>query len=197
MLEAILPVRDQTHVSTHRSHVPVAVRTCRCLRTRCVTRQTHLLFLNLCFRLRFSRHNNNLHRRSSLSLPPQPTTTMDTRELYNAASFSDVEVKRANGTTIRAHKIVLCRNNEYFNSMCGPDSRFVVSNNPTPRLFMSLTVSTRNATKRASSSKKTTLPPSRACSARSTGSRPLRPPTRPGASGSHSASRLTSTSRRL
>lgn len=48
-------------------------------------------------------------------------------ELYDDKRFSDFSIQLANGVTINVHKIVLCRKNEYFNSMCGPESRFAVS----------------------------------------------------------------------
>lgn len=48
-------------------------------------------------------------------------------ELYDEKKFSDLTIQLANGVAISVHKIVLCRKNEYFNSMCGPESRFAVS----------------------------------------------------------------------
>lgn len=81
-------------------------------------------------------------------------------DLFDEKRFSDLTVKLANGVAINVHKIVLCRKNEYFNSLCGPDSRFAVSHYM-DQLFKHSTMLTymlihRKATSPPSSSKTTT-----------------------------------------
>lgn len=51
---------------------------------------------------------------------------MGVEGLYNQESFSDLTLKLGNGATIKVHKTVICSQNEYFNKLCGPESRFAV-----------------------------------------------------------------------
>lgn len=51
---------------------------------------------------------------------------MGVESLYNQESFSDLTLKLSNGATIKVHKAVICSQNEYFNKLCGPESRFAV-----------------------------------------------------------------------
>jgi len=52
---------------------------------------------------------------------------MDTREWFDEATFSDLTVRLSDGTEIKVQKIIVCRANEYFRKLCGPDSHFAVS----------------------------------------------------------------------
>ncbi|KAM0692842.1 hypothetical protein Q7P36_007399 [Cladosporium allicinum] len=49
---------------------------------------------------------------------------MDNTALFNSERYSDLKIKLSSGKLISVHKIVVCRNIEYFDHLCGPDSRF-------------------------------------------------------------------------
>ncbi|KAM0712234.1 hypothetical protein Q7P37_011328 [Cladosporium fusiforme] len=53
---------------------------------------------------------------------------MDTASLYNQERFSDLTLKLSNGVAIKVHKVILCSKSEYFNMLCGPESRFAERN---------------------------------------------------------------------
>jgi hypothetical protein len=55
---------------------------------------------------------------------------MDTREWFDEATFSDLTVRLSDGTEIKVHKVIVCRENKYFRKLCGPDSQFAVSSCP-------------------------------------------------------------------
>ena len=52
---------------------------------------------------------------------------MDNTALFNSERYSDLKIKLSSGKLISVHKIVVCRNIEYFDHLFGPDSRFSVS----------------------------------------------------------------------
>jgi hypothetical protein len=52
---------------------------------------------------------------------------MDTRKWFDEGTYSDLTVKLSDGAEIKVQKIIVCRANEYFRKLCGPDSRFAVS----------------------------------------------------------------------
>lgn len=51
---------------------------------------------------------------------------MDNTALFDSEKYSDLKIRLSSGKLISVHKIVVCRNIEYFDSLCGPDSRFAV-----------------------------------------------------------------------
>jgi hypothetical protein len=93
---------------------------------------------------------------------------MDNTELFDSERYSDLKVRLSSGKLISVHKIIVCRNIEYFDSLCGPESRFAVSTTPDPDLLepshTSLTVlsTRRRASSRSSSSRMTVQSLSRA-----------------------------------
>ena len=46
---------------------------------------------------------------------------------YNNPKWSDLTIKLSNGQSICVHEMVLCSRNEYFNKLCGLESKFAVS----------------------------------------------------------------------
>ena len=52
---------------------------------------------------------------------------MDNTELFNVERFSDLKIKLSGGKLLSVHKVVVCRKIEYFDHLCGPNSRFAVS----------------------------------------------------------------------
>lgn len=46
---------------------------------------------------------------------------------YNSSRWSDLTIWLSNGRGIFVHKMVLCSRNEYFNKLCGLESRYTVS----------------------------------------------------------------------
>jgi hypothetical protein len=52
---------------------------------------------------------------------------MDNTALFDSEKYSDLKIRLSSGKLISVHKIVVCRNIEYFDSLCGPDSHFAVS----------------------------------------------------------------------
>jgi hypothetical protein len=52
---------------------------------------------------------------------------MDTREWFDEATYSDLTVRLSDGTEIKVHKVIVCRANDYFRKLCGPESHFAVS----------------------------------------------------------------------
>lgn len=52
---------------------------------------------------------------------------MDNTELFNSKRFSDLKIKLSDGKLLSVHKVVVCRRIEYFDHLCGPNSRFAVS----------------------------------------------------------------------
>jgi hypothetical protein len=55
---------------------------------------------------------------------------MDNTALFNSERYSDLKIRLSSGKLISVHKIIVCRNIEYFDSLCGPESRFAVSITP-------------------------------------------------------------------
>lgn len=51
---------------------------------------------------------------------------MDTREWFDEDTYSDLKIKLSNGNEIKVHKAIVCRANEYFRKLCGPESHFAV-----------------------------------------------------------------------
>jgi hypothetical protein len=49
---------------------------------------------------------------------------MDNAALFDSEKYSDLKIRLSSGKLISVHKIV------YFDSLCGPDSRFAVSTCP-------------------------------------------------------------------
>jgi hypothetical protein len=46
---------------------------------------------------------------------------------YNSPKWSDLSIRLSSGRSVHVHKMVLCSRNEYFNKLCGLESRFAVS----------------------------------------------------------------------
>jgi hypothetical protein len=46
---------------------------------------------------------------------------------YNDAEYSDLTLKLSDGREITVHKLVICKQNEYFRKLCGATSSFKVS----------------------------------------------------------------------
>ena len=51
---------------------------------------------------------------------------------YNSPKWSDLTVRLSDGRGINVHKMVLCTRNEYFNKLCGLESRFTVGTTKSP-----------------------------------------------------------------
>jgi hypothetical protein len=62
---------------------------------------------------------------------------MDNTALFDSEKYSDLKIRLSSGKLISVHKIVVCRNIEYFDSLCGPDSHFAVRKcrSRLPRVF--------------------------------------------------------------
>ena len=54
--------------------------------------------------------------------------------LWNKTTFSDVTI-RFSGNEVRCHKAVLCTASEYFEALCGPQSKFIESERTTIELY--------------------------------------------------------------
>ncbi|KAK4544582.1 hypothetical protein LTR36_004154 [Oleoguttula mirabilis] len=50
-------------------------------------------------------------------------STIQTADLFNKDAFSDIKIKFGS-RQFKAHKIVICRQSQYFNKLCGPDTQF-------------------------------------------------------------------------
>jgi hypothetical protein len=46
---------------------------------------------------------------------------------YNDAEYSDLTLKLSDGRKVKAHKLVICTQNEYFRKLCGATSSFKAS----------------------------------------------------------------------
>lgn len=46
---------------------------------------------------------------------------------YNDAEYSDLTLKLSDGREIKPHKVIVCKQNEYFCKLCGATSSFRVS----------------------------------------------------------------------
>jgi hypothetical protein len=57
---------------------------------------------------------------------------MDNTALFNNERFSDLKIKLSDCKLLSVHKVVVCRRIEYFDHLCGPNSRFAVSIMPDP-----------------------------------------------------------------
>lgn len=54
-------------------------------------------------------------------------TDMDARKWFNSPSHSNITIKLSDGSEVKVLKFLLCRDNEYFRKLCGPDSQFAVN----------------------------------------------------------------------
>jgi len=46
---------------------------------------------------------------------------------YDDAEYSDLTLKLSDGREVKVHKLVICKQNEYFRKLCGATSSFKVS----------------------------------------------------------------------
>jgi hypothetical protein len=51
---------------------------------------------------------------------------MDTRTSFDEGIHLDLTIKLEHGIEIKVHKAIVCRANEYFGKLCGPDSHFAL-----------------------------------------------------------------------
>jgi hypothetical protein len=78
--------------------------------------------------------SHNITHSLPILLPRPSYHKLDTAKMttpssgwFNDADFSDLTLKLSDDREIKVHKLVICKQNEYFRKLCGPTSSFKVS----------------------------------------------------------------------
>lgn len=90
--------------------------------------------------------------------------TLISRSEYEKPEYSDLTIELSDGYEIPAHRIILCRRNEYFNALFGSKSQFAVSMYVNQAVFKNaadVPTTRRKPSKKKSSLKKMTRKPSK------------------------------------